>query len=179
MSVSSMTNVAFSRRKDVAPINEAPTSVDEIAAAKADKPGTQSIGTSTLAAIAAYIPTEVLTVYVAVVAALSPGAGAAVPASAGWIAFLIFLVFTPLVVWLVSAGKVRRAGKAAPVALNQWPKWEMFAATLAYSAWAFALPQTPFSEFGWYSAAIAAVGVLVATTALGLVAPVAAQSLEP
>lgn len=178
MSVSSMTNVAFARRKDVAPIDEAPKTVDEIAAAKADKPGTQGGGSSTLAAIAAYIPTEVLTVYVAVVAALGTGTAAAAASGAGWLSFLLFLVFTPLVVWLVYAGKVRRAGKALPVALRRWPKWEMFAATVAYVAWAFALPGTPFSAFGWYSTAIAAVVVLVATTALGLIAPVVAQNLD-
>lgn len=55
MSVSSMTNVAFARRKDVAPVDEAPASVDEIATAKADKTETQSTGSSTLAAIAAVV----------------------------------------------------------------------------------------------------------------------------
>ena len=178
MSVSSMTNVAFARRKDVAPIDKAPTSVDEIAAAKADKAETQSTGSSTLAAIAAYIPTEVLTVYVAVVAALNPAATPAASRGAAWAAFLIFFVFTPVVVWLVYAGKVRRAGKELPAKVRQWPKWEMFAATAAFVAWAFALPDTPFVQFAWYSAAIAAVVVLVVTTGLGLVAPVVSQSLD-
>jgi hypothetical protein len=178
MSISSMTNVAFARRRDVAPENEAPRTTEEIAAAKGDKPATQGGGTSTLAAIAAYIPTEVLTVYVAVVAAINPavtGAGS----TPVWVSFVLFLVLTPVVVWLVYAGKVRKAGKRLPVAPRRWPRWEMFAATVAYAAWAFALPETPFSTFAWYSTAIAAVVVLVATTALGLVAPVVAQNLEP
>jgi hypothetical protein len=179
MSVSSMTNVAFSRRTDVAPHDKAPGSVEEVAEAKADKPETQSAGSSALAAIAAYIPTEVLTVYVAVVAALNPGAAAANARGPEWGAFLLFLVFTPVVVWLVYAGKVRKAGKRLPTAFRRWPRWEMFAATVAYAAWAFALPETPFMSFGWYSAAIAAVVVLVVTTGLGLIAPIVAQNLQP
>jgi hypothetical protein len=178
MSVSSMTNVAFSRRRDVAPRDEAPTSVEEIAEAKADRPETKGGGSSTLAAIAAYIPTEVLTVYVAVVAAVNPAGAPVASRGSAWAAFLVFLVFTPLAVWLVYAGKVRRAGKKLPISLKRWPKWEMFAATAAYAVWAFAMPETPFSEFGWYSTAIAAVAVLVVTTALGLAAPVVAQPLE-
>jgi hypothetical protein len=177
MSVSSMTNVAFARRSDVEPVGAAPTSLDQIAAAKADSPQTTSTASSALSTIATYIPTEVLTVYVAVIAALNPAATSG-QRGPEWAAFLIFLVATPAVVWLVYAAKVRTAGKELPTSIAQWPKWEMLAATIAYAAWAFALPETPFADFGWYSAAIAAVVVLVATTVLGLVAPIVSTPLK-
>jgi hypothetical protein len=181
MSISSMTNVAFARRRDVAPEDKAPGSVEEIAAAKGDPAGVATGSTAALSAIAAYIPTEVLTVYVAVVAALEPAKGqAAVAAGANgaWISFLLFLIATPVVVWLVYAGKVRKAGKRLPTSVKRWPRWEMFAATAAFTAWAFALPETPFTSLAWYSSAIAAVLVLVVTTALGLVAPLVASNLD-
>jgi len=178
MSISSMTNVAFARRRDVAPENKAPSSVEEIAAAKGDPAGAATGSTAALSAIAAYIPTEVLTVYVAVVAALEPPNGQTGGASAGWFSFLLFLIATPVVVWLVYAGKVRKAGKRLPTTIKRWPRWEMFAATAAFVAWAFALPQTPFTTLAWYSSAIAAVLVLVVTSALGLVAPLVASNLD-
>lgn len=177
MSISSMTNVAYARRRDVDPANRAPDSIGAIAAEKGDKPQTQTQGSSALSAIAAYIPTEILTVYVAVIAAIGVGASANT-GNAAWISFGFFFVLTPIVVWLVYAGKVRRAGKPIPARIGQWPKWEMFAATIAYTAWAFALPETPFTDFDWYNAAIAGLAVLGVTTALGLLAPVVAQPLE-
>jgi hypothetical protein len=178
MSISSMTNVAFARRKDVEPVDESPNTLNAIAGAKADPPGAQTGTTSALASIATYIPTEVLTVYVAILAAINPAASTSSSRNPEWAAFLIFLVLTPVVVWAVYAGKVRAAGKKLPTRPTRWPKWEMFAATLAYAAWAFALPETPFADLGWYSAAIAAVGVLVVTTVLGLVAPLASVPLD-
>jgi hypothetical protein len=48
----------------------------------------------------------------------------------------------------------------------------MFAATFAFCAWAFALPNTPFQVFAsWYSAGLAGISVLLASTVLGLLAP--------
>lgn len=166
-----MTNIAFARRKDVVPLNEAPDSVGGIAAEKGDREETQTTATVTLSSIAAYIPTEVLTVYVAVVAALSATTTNNATNGAQWGAFLAFLIATPVVVWAIYAGKVRKAKKTLPIKLGQWPKWEMAAATLAYVAWAFAFPETPFADAPWYNAAVAGVFVLITSTALGLLAP--------
>jgi len=47
----------------------------------------------------------------------------------------------------------------------------MLAATLAYVAWAVALPNTPCAEYAWYSPALAGVTTLVVSTILGLLAP--------
>ena len=168
MSISSMTNIAFNRRSDQQDvIAGSPTSVEDIARSTGESTRAASPATSTLGAIAAYIPTEVLTVYVAAVAAL---AGSDV--SVLWAAFWLFLIATPIVVWLTYAGKVRQATGTLPASVSQWPKWEMAAATIAYVAWAFALPETPFAGLSFYSAAVGAVVVLVATTLIGLVAPV-------
>jgi hypothetical protein len=149
-----------------------------------------------------YIPTEVVVLYVAVVGALqpaaTPGADAAPAAVASasqlavtpdagaaaaslqseWIAFWCFLVATPLAVWAIYASKIKVAGKPLPVAYSTLPLWEMTAALIAFFAWAFALPNTPFRDFNWHSPALASIAVLVVSTVLGLMAPLFQNKLE-
>src|SRR5271154_2355718 len=193
MSINSLTNAAVARRPDFAPLNALPSNLSEIAAAAAGMPAadtgsaappangmtsTNGINTA-MQVLFGYIPTEVLTLYVAVVAALHPTPAAAqtevvhqgVVANADWYIYFIFLAATPVIFWVVYATKLKSAQKPLPIAVSTWPIWEMFAATVAYSAWAFALPNTPFNSFGWYSTGLAGVVVLVASTVLGLLAP--------
>ena len=185
MSISSMASVAFVRRVDVnlptvAPANAAPNSLEKIELATAGTPESQTAGTTALKAIATYIPTEVLTLYVAVVAAVrSSNTDPKIENfPALWTTFFCFLVATPIVLWLVYAAKCTAAGKPIPVLPRAWPLWEMFAATLAYVTWAFALPQSPFQQESWYSAAIAGVIVMIVSTALGLLAPLFSRPLH-
>jgi hypothetical protein len=128
---------------------------------------TASVNTA-LNVLFGYIPTEVLTLYVAVIAAInSKDSATSSVTAAAWPVFWAFLVTTPLVVWVVYAAKLKGAGK--PLSL-QLPIWEMIAATIAFGAWAFALPKSPFSELSWQSGA-APIVVLVTSTVLGLLAP--------
>lgn len=175
MSISSMANVAYVRRADVhvpqvAPANAAPQTLGQLELATAGTAESQSAVTTALKVIVTYIPTEVLTLYVAVLAAIQdPNRKSH---NALWAAFYFFLIATPLVVWLVYAAKVRAASKPLPLAPKTWPVWEMFAAMVAYAAWAFALPDSPFKYYGdWYSPALAGVIVLIISTLLGLLAP--------
>jgi hypothetical protein len=184
MSVSAMTNVAYARRADVPPLNEAPTTLGEIEQAKGGTPESRSPATSAISSITTYIPTEILTLYVAVLGALQGAAQGGVadrPATrAEWIAFFFFLGATPVFVWLLYAAKVKNASKLVPLAPRKWPLWEMVAATIGYMAWAFALPNSPFrdfAQFGWYSQALAGVMVLVVSTTLGLIAPIVQRPL--
>jgi hypothetical protein len=178
MSISAMTNVAFARRADVPPINQAPRTEGEIVAATAGTPETRN-STSQMQVIATYIPTEVLTLYVAVVAALRGNDAKLLGVS--WITFWTFVVLTPLIVWLVYAAKVRASNRPLPAWPNRWPVWEMSAATIAYVAWAFALPDSPFARdpsLGpWYNSAVAGIVVLIVSTLLGLIAPVVRRPL--
>ena len=191
MSISALANAAAARRPDIG-TNTVPDGMAEIAAASATPPDqakgqAPASGTNTaLNVLFGYIPIEVVTLYVAVQAALQPptptagmtitpqAAAAALQASqsAQWIAFWCFFVATPLVVWVIFASKIRDAGKPLPSTFDTWPVWEMFAATFAFCAWAFALPNTPFQAFAsWYSAGLAGISVLLASTVLGLLAP--------
>src|SRR5689334_15876002 len=78
MSISSMTNVAFARRKDTEPANAGPATLPGVAAEGGQRASTASGASSAISAIATYIPTEIVTLYVSVLAVL----GVTVPASA-------------------------------------------------------------------------------------------------
>jgi len=175
-----MANVAYVRRTDVAtniiPASSAPKSAGQIASATADIPDAQSAVTTALKVIVTYIPTEILTLYVAVLAAIQdPNRHSS---RSLWNVFYFFLIVTPIVVWLVYAAKVNAANKPLPIRPKTWPLWEMFAATIAYAAWAFGLPDSPFKDFtDWYSPAVAGLAVLVVSTFLGLIAPVVQRPL--
>ena len=201
MSINSLTNAAAARRPDFAPLSKVPNGLGEIAMAATIAPAADADGAKPAEKITAangvntamnvlfgYIPAEVLTLYVAVVAAIHPsvsgGAGTEGTTStvvdsatkvtmADWVTFGIFLVATPIIFWVVYAVKLKSAQKPLPLPFSTWPLWEMFAATIAYCAWAFALPATPFHQFDglWYSTGLAGVAVLVTSTVLALLAP--------
>jgi hypothetical protein len=116
----------------------------------------------------AFIPTEVIALYVAVLGALNPDP----LMKAQWFSFYVFLAITPIVVWLIYSAKFKKQFDKVPWNPKDWPLWEMTASTLAFIAWAFALPNSPFSTFEyWYSPAIAGVMILVTSTFLSLIAP--------
>jgi hypothetical protein len=181
MSINAMANAAAARRPDIFPLNAVPDGLGEIARAASTSPaktlqaqGAAAPGQSAsqietaFHVLFGYIPTEILTLYVAVLAALQDP-NKSTPT--GWTPFWAFLVATPIVVWLVYGAKCKAAGTPLPLAFGAWPVWEMFAATVAYCAWAFALPNAPFTGYPWYSPSLSGVAVLVASTGLGLLAP--------
>ena len=181
MSINALANAAAARRTDLAPLDTVPKGLREIARAAETPPTAKptppaGAGPSETAAqidtafnvLFGHIPTEILTLYVAVLAAVHQ-TDKVTPAD--WGAFWAFLAATPIVVWLVYGAKVKAAGKALPLGFGAWPVWEMFAGTVAYCTWAFALPNAPFSGYSWYSSALSGVAVLVGSTVLGLLAP--------
>jgi len=125
-----------------------------------------------------YIPTAVLTLYVAAVAALGSLKDPQGQEVGRWIPFWCFLVVTPLAFWLTFASKLKEEGKPMPASPATWPVWEMSAATIAYIAWAFALPNTSFAQFSdWYSPGLAGFLVLVISWGLGALAPLMQRPL--
>jgi hypothetical protein len=185
MSINSLTNAAISRRMDFTPLDTTPKTYQQIATAAAAIPrsreqaaaGADDAGNqvnTALHVLFGYIPTEVLTLYVAVLAAVQkPGQ----VTRGDWTAFWVFLVATPVIVWLVYGTKLKAVQKPLPWKFDEWPLWEMSAAVVAYGTWAFALPNTPFTQFNWYSSGLAGISVLVASTGLGLLAPLFQKSL--
>jgi hypothetical protein len=171
MSVNSMTNAAVARRADFQPMNDVPKTRGEVARAAggAAIAETNPVNTA-LQTVVMYLPTEVLTLYVAVLAATE--------ASSRWSSFFVFLFATPLIVWMVFAAKLKSENRPLPLAPTTWPVWEMLAGTIAFVAWAFALPTTPFSMLAWYSPGLAGVAVTIASTLLGLLAPLFQRPLK-
>jgi hypothetical protein len=118
-------------------------------------------------AIVAYIPTEIVTAYVAAVAAIN------VPNSTAeggqWVLMWSVLALTPLAVWVTYGLKVRAVGGGLPIAPRLWPWPEIVLASVAFMLWAFSLPRTPFEGQSWYRPGLAAAALLVGTAAVGLV----------
>jgi hypothetical protein len=169
MSLAAASNIAYQRRADTPRTN--PGDLPQLEEAVSGHATPTNVVTSALSAIATYIPSEILTLYVAVLAALTPESGAATAAPTPWLTLILFAATTPPVVWILYAMKVSAANKPLPILPTQWPVWEMVSATIAFVAWSFAMPQTPFSGQSWYSAPLAGIAVLVVSTVLGLVAP--------
>lgn len=188
MSINSLANAAAARRPDAFPLDDVPRDLTQIASASMTPPSAAPAPErshipakptpvdTTFNVLFGYIPTEIITLYVAVLAAIQEQGRIT---RADWITFQIFLVATPVVVWLVYGAKLKTLGKPLPLSFGAWPVWEMFAATIAYAAWAFALPHSPFSQYDWYSSALSGVAVLVVSTFLGLVAPFFQRPLKP
>lgn len=198
MSINSMASAAVVRQ-ETRGMRVAPTSGTGMpgGTTTTTAPTTSEQVTSMLTTITTYIPTEVLTLYVAVRSALTKGAATVTgavnatgnatvvqPGTVGaggenwpeWFAFFLFLVITPVVVWIVFAVRLRSSRHRLPVNPRQWPLWEMVAATIAFVAWAFGLPNSVFNLKPYHSPAIAAVVVLVTSTFLGLLTPLFAKS---
>lgn len=124
---------------------------------------------SGLSAIVAYIPTEVVTTYVAVLAAL--GSVTSQSSFEKWVTFWVFLGFTPVAQWVVFAVKLKGRNKLKNLKLKQWPWWAIFSASLAFVVWAYALPASPFSSLSWYKPGLGTAGLLFISFLLGMLAP--------
>ncbi|HEY3114223.1 MAG TPA: hypothetical protein VGJ62_11100 [Gemmatimonadaceae bacterium] len=173
MSAVSMANIAIARQSES---RQAASVADAIGlhatAAEGEVPErkvSENPVTGAMKVITSYIPTEVLTLYVAGIAIFLDSDPAIRNYRAAWWTFVIFLVATPLFNWLVFAIKEVARGKRLPASPASWPAWEMFIATIAFAVWAAALPTTPFTSLTWYSPRVAGYLVLVVTTLLGTI----------
>ena len=118
-----------------------------------------------LAAVAAYVPTEIIAAYTIVLALGSDDRhSTAIPFS--W--FLAMLVFTPLFVWLVYAvrSKEEQRDYLSP---RLWPWWESIAACISFTVWSAALPNTAFARCDWYSPRLAAIALMLISGLLPLI----------
>lgn len=163
MSISSMTNVAVDHTlAQRVPLSESTRFTAMSQSAHGASSQTSEINKA-LDVIMAYIPTEILTVYVPVLAMLETTAGKVS-------GFQSFLIATPIVVWLLFAAKLRTASGRLPLDPRTWPWWEMFAATLAFFVWACALDNSAVPV--GINENLAGILVLISAPALGLLAPI-------
>ncbi|MBO3753094.1 hypothetical protein J5X84_44255 [Streptosporangiaceae bacterium NEAU-GS5] len=117
--------------------------------------------TQALESVATYIPTEIVTAYVAIVALINNPASTS--RSGQWLAFWVLLACSPLTVILIYRAKTLT-----------WslPRFETAAATIAFFLWGFSLPGTPFEALEWYRPMQGGVALIAGSTSFGLLAPV-------
>jgi hypothetical protein len=102
------------------------------------------IATNLINQITQWIPTETITVYVALLALLAPLAGHSPSFASRWVLFSIITAVNPVVVILLTMAKTK-GGDAF-----KFPVFEMVIAPVAFAAWAFALPDTPLGSISGY-----------------------------
>jgi uncharacterized membrane protein len=121
------------------------------------------VSTNLVNQITRWIPTETITIYIALLALL-----ASQPASSSftsrWVLFGALVAVNPLVVVLVMMAKSTTAN---PFKL---PVFEMVVAPVAFAAWAFALPDTPLSSISGYDIKWNTAIILVSAVAVTLIA---------
>ena len=117
-----------------------------------------------------YIPTEIVTLYVAIIAAAT---ALKVPPSQSTLLMLYvaFAVLTALSVILVFLGKLATDGQDWP-SPRGWPWWNTIAATIAFLVWGLALPNNQLVSSD-LSAAFASIGALAVSYILSMFEPVA------
>jgi hypothetical protein len=141
---------------------------DELLPLAASEPLEPTKPSTALDALARYIPTEVITLYVAALAAMPAlrSLGVAEP-----VVYWSCAALTPLVFLLILAGKRRGTGLPAFPSIRKWPWWRLFACTLAFVVWAVAVPGGPYfvDDAG---KVVAGFGAVAISTVLSLLEPV-------
>jgi hypothetical protein len=124
-----------------------------------------------LTSLTKYIPTEVLTLYlpaVAIVAALDPPL--VIPGKK-LIYWIFALGLTPLISLLVYVRRRALAGMGRWPSWTEFPLWSLIAGSIAFLAWALALPGNPYLEKPAMHVA-SGFAALLASTLLSLFEPI-------
>ncbi len=124
----------------------------------------------TLNALVKYIPTEIVTLYVAA-SSTTQSLQTAMPFIDARLLYWGFTALTPLLLVLMYASK--RASDGLPVLpkAREMPWWKMSAATVAFMVWALAVPGNPY-VVGNGAPIIASFGAIIISTLLSLLEPI-------
>jgi hypothetical protein len=141
---------------------------DDLLPLAAKTPTEPTKASNVLDALARYIPTEVVTLYVAASAAMpslkdSLGVN---EVSVYW----SFGLLTPILFLVIFAGKRRSGGLPALPSLTALPWWKLIASTIAFLVWALAIPTTPYLP-GAAGKVVAAFAAVFVSTFLTLLEP--------
>jgi len=173
MSLANMASTAFERRNDVdataggSRIRRAGPPAGTTGETTPERDAAKRVGEAA-ASIAGYIPSEIVTVYVAAIALVTDPTRSR---TGLWVAFWCCLACVPLVVWLLYAADSKASAKPVPFHPRAWPYYEVSLAVIAFGLWAAMLPNTPFEDHDWYRKDVAGFLTLVFTIAVGLFAP--------
>lgn len=132
------------------------------------RPADDSRVTTALNALVGYIPTEIVTLYVAALSAQTALHAAAAAIDAVTILWF-FVGLTPVLLLLIYLSKVAASGGPLP-GPKLWPWWKMVAATIAFFVWALAVPGNPYLREP--ASAVAGLGAMITSTLLSVVTPI-------
>ncbi len=142
----------------------------KLAAQQAGDPKTPSpdqplgVSTNIVNQITRWIPTETITVYVALLALVAPVAAHSPSYASRWVLFWLMTAANPVVVILLVMAKKQ------PKDTFHFPLFEIVIATIAFAAWSFALPDTPLSSISGYGIQWNSAILTVTTIAITLIA---------
>lgn len=130
-----------------------------------------------LDALARYIPTEIVTLYLTAISAM-PALTATFTQVNDVRVYWSFAILTPILLLLVLAGKRRRDGLSPFPGWSDMPWWKLVASTIAFIVWALAVPNTPYlnSQSGKI---VAAFGALLVSTFLTMLEPIFERGPRP
>ncbi len=126
--------------------------------------------TGSLNLLVKYIPTEVITLYVATLSA-APALQDIFPRISTGDIYWGFTIITPLLLFLVYVNKRATSGLSPVPPTREWPWWKLIAATLAFMVWALAVPGNPYVS-GETAAVLAALGAVFISMLLNLLEPI-------
>ena len=126
-------------------------------------------------ALVKYIPTEVVTLYIACVSAL-PAVHDDIKEITSVRMYWAFVVLTPMLFILMYYNQLVVADQPFPKFL-QWPWWRIFASTIAFSVWALAVPNDFFTTKS--AAVLSGIGAAFVSTLLSLLGPIVERPPKP
>lgn len=126
--------------------------------------------TNSLNLLVKYIPTEVITLYVATLSA-TPALQELIPGVQTRDIYWAFTIVTPMLLFLVYVNKRATSGMTPVPEMREWPWWKLGAATVAFMVWALAVPGNPYVS-GETAAVIAALGAVFISMILNLLEPI-------
>jgi uncharacterized membrane protein len=135
-------------------------------------PKPADIATTLINQVTRWIPTETITVYVVLLALLAPEASNSPSFTSRWVLFAVMTAMNPVVVVLLSMARTE-TGDAF-----KFPVFEMIIASVAFAAWAFALPDTPLSSISGYNIKWNTAILTATTISIALLANALHRSLD-
>ncbi|MEM7675756.1 MAG: hypothetical protein AAF449_07095, partial [Myxococcota bacterium] len=133
-------------------------------------------GSDALQSLVRFIPTETITLYIAAVAAV-PLVNDMPDPVVSKIVLWSFAALTPIIFVLLLFGKRASSGLPTVPAFSDWPWFKLFASTVAFVAWAVALPESPYLL--GEQRAVGAFVALFVSTMLSLLEPVLSRPSAP
>ena len=124
----------------------------------------------TLNALVKYIPTEIVTLYVAA-SSTTQSLRTAMPFIDARLLYWGFTALTPVMLVLMLASKRATDGLSVFPKGREMPWWKLTAATVAFMVWALAVPGNPYVA-GDGAPIVASFGAIIISTLLSLLEPI-------